>query len=54
MTTESAEPAAVARPMGRSVCGYIRDISHTPGTRTRTMAVILCRNDSPDFPQAQK
>ena len=52
--TEKSEPAAVASPIGSSVLLNIIDVRYTPGTRTITIARILCKNDKPDFPQAQK
>ena len=54
MSTDSSDPAAVARPMGSSVCGNSFDMKYAPGTRTSTMAVILWIKDSSDLPIAQK
>ena len=34
--------------------GKRRDIRYAPGTRMSTMARMLCRNDRPDLPRAQK
>ena len=52
--TDKREPVAVASPIGRSVAGNSLEVRYTPGTRTSTIAVILCKKDNPDFPQAQK
>ena len=51
---ENSEPAAFASPIGSSVCGNSRDVRYAPGMRTQTIDRKLCRNDSPDRPQAQK
>lgn len=48
------EPAAVARPIGSSVAGYIFDIRYAPGTRTSATPEMLWINEIIDFPQAQK
>ena len=39
---------------GKSVCGKSFEPKYAPGMRTKTIDRTLCRNDSPDFPQAQK
>ena len=54
MMTDTREPAAVASPIGKSVAGKSLEVKYTPGTRTSATAMMLCMNDSPDFPQAQK
>ena len=54
MITENSDPHDVAIPIGKSVCGKRSDISHANGTRTSATARILCRNESPDRPHAQK
>lgn len=51
---ENSEPAAFASPIGSSVCGNSRDVRYAPGMRTQTIDRKICRNDSPDRPQAQK
>jgi len=51
---KNSEPAAFASPIGSSVCGNSRDVRYAPGMRTQTIDRKLCRNDSPDRPQAQK
>ena len=52
--TDSKEPIAVAKPIGNKVEGNSADIRYAPGTRTNTIAKILCKNDKTDFPYAQK
>lgn len=54
ISTDSREPAAVARPIGYSVAGYICDVRYAPGTRMSTIARKLCMNDRPERPHAQK
>lgn len=54
MNTESTDPAAVASPIGKSVVGKRAEVTYAPGMRTRERARILCRNDNPDLPHAQK
>ena len=53
MMMDSSDPAAEARPMGYSVLGKRLQARYAPGTRARTIERKLCRNDSPDLPQAQ-
>lgn len=52
--TEITEPDAVASPIGNNVAGNIFDVKYTPGTRISAIAIILCKNEIPDFPIAQK
>lgn len=52
--TDTRDPVAVASPIGNSVVGKSFEVRYTPGTRTNKIAMMLCRNDNPDFPQAQK
>ena len=52
--TDISEPAAVASPIGKSVDSNIREVRYAPGMRTNIIAIILCKNDSPDFERAQK
>ena len=52
--TDTREPVAVASPIGNNVSGNIFDVRYTPGTRTKTIAVILCMKDNSDLPHAQK
>lgn len=52
--TDSSDPAAVASPMGSRVTGNRADAAYAPGRRTSRMAMILCKKEIPDFPQAQK
>ena len=52
--TDSKDPVAVASPIGYNVAGKSFDIKKAPGTRTSEIAMMLCKNDSPDLPQAQK
>ena len=54
MNTESTDSAAVASPIGKSVVGKRAEVTYAPGMRTRERARILCRNDNPDLPHAQK
>ena len=54
MSTDSRDPAEVARPMGNRVSGNRAEVHTAPGTRTSRMAEMLCRKESPDLPQAQK
>ena len=52
--TDSSEPPAVAKPMGNSVVGKSYEVKYAPGTRTSVTARMLCKNDIPDLPMAQK
>lgn len=54
MMTEIIEPDAVASPIGNKVAGNNFDVKYTPGMRMRTIAMMLCKNDTPDFPTAQR
>ena len=54
ISTETREPHDVARPIGNKVFGKNRDARYAPGIRASDIARILCKNESPDFPQAQK
>ena len=40
--------------MGKSVAGKRRLAAYTQGMRTSVIETMLCRNEMPDFPQAQK
>lgn len=51
---DSSEPAAVANPIGYSVVGKSFEVKYTPGIRTSTIAMILCKKEISDFWQAQK
>ena len=54
MIAESREPAAVASPIGNKVSGNKVEVRYTPGILTSVIAMILCKNEMPDLPQAQK
>lgn len=54
ITTETTDPEAVASPIGNSVVGKSFEVRKTPGIRISVIAMILCRNEMPDLPAAQK
>lgn len=54
MSTDSREPIEVASPMGKRLSGKYAEARKAPGIRTKRIAMLLCRKESPDFPQAQK
>ena len=52
--TENSEPSGAAIPMGKSVSANLFESMYAPGTRTKIIDSVLCRNDNPDFSMAQK
>ena len=52
--TEISEPKAVAIPIGKRVSGKNFEARYTPGTRIKSIAVILWKKDISDLPTAQK
>jgi hypothetical protein len=54
MIIEVRDPHAVVMPIGNSVSGNQMEVRYTPGILTSRMAMILCRKENSDRPQAQK
>lgn len=54
MMTDTRDPAAVARPIGRRVPGNQSEVKYAPGSRARQREMMLCRNENSDRPLAQK
>lgn len=52
--TDSSEPIGAAIPIGKSVSAYISDARYESGIRARMIEMVLCMNEMPDSPNAQK